>query len=95
MAIDIHFSADQVYWSDIIKRSISRAYVNGTDVEIVVQNAGLCEGIAVDWVSRLLFWTNSYHKRIEVSHLDGRDRCIVINSGLDSPRAIIADPKSR
>ena len=95
MATDIHFSADQVYWSDIIKRSISRAYVNGTDVEIVVQNAGLCEGIAVDWASRLLFWTNSYHKRIEVSHLDGRDRYIVINNGLDSPRAIVADPKSR
>lgn len=95
MAVDINFSASQVYWSDLDTNSIYRTTINANLVETVVQNAGLCEGIAVDWTSDLLFWTNSYNKRIEVSHLDGTDRCIIIKNGLDKPRAIVADPKSR
>jgi len=50
------------------------------------------DGLAVDWVARNLYWTDSGTDRIEVSRLNGSSRKILISDGLDEPRAIIVDP---
>ena len=50
------------------------------------------DGIAVDWLARNLYWTDSGTDRIEVSRLDGSSRKIIICDELDEPRAIIVDP---
>ena len=48
--------------------------------------------MAVDWVSRKLYWTDAGTNRIEVSNLDGSLRSLLIWSGLDRPRDIVVDP---
>ncbi len=52
------------------------------------------DGIAVDWLSRNLYWTDSGMDRIEVSRLNGSSRMCIISEGLDEPRAIVLDPNA-
>ncbi|KAM9189054.1 LOW QUALITY PROTEIN: low-density lipoprotein receptor-related protein 2 [Mergus octosetaceus] len=52
------------------------------------------DGLAVDWVGRHLYWTDSGTNRIEVAKLDGRYRKWLIFSLLDQPAAIAVNPKS-
>ena len=49
-------------------------------------------GLAVDWVTRKLYWTDAGTDRIEVSNLDGTMRTVLVWEGLDRPRDIIVDP---
>jgi hypothetical protein len=52
------------------------------------------DGLAVDWVSRNLYWCDKGWDTIEVSKLDGRYRKVLINTGLQEPRAITLDPRN-
>jgi len=46
----------------------------------------------VDWVHDKVFWTDSGTSRIEVCHLDGRMRRVVVWKHVDKPRAIAVHP---
>lgn len=50
------------------------------------------EGIAIDHVARLLFWTDSMRDTVEVSKLDGSYRRVLFDTDLVNPRAIVANP---
>ena len=50
-------------------------------------------GIAVDWIGRNLYWLDMRADKIEVSKLNGSYRSVLINSDIDSPRAIQVDPR--
>ena len=56
---------------------------------VEVQNP---DGIAVDWIARNLYWTDTGMDRIEVSRLNGSSRKVLISEGLREPRAIVVDP---
>lgn len=63
------------------------------DVQVVVTNEiKHPDGVAVDWVARNLYWTDTGTDRIEVSRLNGSSRKILISDHLDEPRAITLDP---
>lgn len=55
---------------------------------------GSPEGLAIDHLSRTVFWTDSVKDRIEVASLDGSQRRVLVDSELVNPRAIITDPAS-
>lgn len=50
------------------------------------------EGIALDHLGRVIFWTDSQLDRIEVARLDGSQRRVLFDTNLVNPRAIVADP---
>lgn len=50
------------------------------------------DGIAIDWIARNMYWTDTGTDRIEVARLNGTSRKILITENLDEPRAIILDP---
>jgi DNA-binding beta-propeller fold protein YncE len=52
-------------------------------------------GLAVDWVTRKLYWTDAGTNRIEVSNLDGSMRGLVVWEGLEKPRDIVVDPRGK
>ena len=54
---------------------------------------GTTEGLAVDWISRNLFWTDTGRDKIEVARLDGSSRKVIVSSNLDEPRAIAIYPR--
>lgn len=53
------------------------------------------ESIAVDWVGRNLYWTDSDLECIEVSTLDGRFRKVLLNTNVTSPRGLALDPRNQ
>ena len=50
------------------------------------------DGVAVDWVARNIYWTDTGTDRIEVARLNGSHRKVVISEKLLEPRAIVVDP---
>ena len=52
------------------------------------------DGVAIDWLGRNLYWTDTGMDRIEVSRLNGSARKVLIADNLDEPRAISLDPAS-
>jgi len=50
------------------------------------------DGIAIDWIARNLYWTDSGTDRIELSRLDGSSHKVLITEDLAEPRAIVLDP---
>ena len=52
------------------------------------------ESLAVDWVGRNLYWTDSVMENIEVAKLDGRFRKILMTKNITSPRGLALDPRN-
>lgn len=70
-----------------------RVNLDGSGMETVVsQGLRTTDGLAVDWVARNMYWTDTGRNTIEVSRLDGSARKILINNSLDEPRAIAVFP---
>ena len=49
-------------------------------------------GLAVDWVNKLIYWTDAQRQTIEVCDYHNTGRIVLINTGLSEPRAIVAEP---
>ena len=62
-------------------------------VAVWFSGLGSPEGIAIDWVSRLVFWTDSALKRLEVAKLDGSLRKVLLDKNIQNPRAIAVNPE--
>ena len=50
------------------------------------------ESVAVDWLSRNIYWTDSGYDRIEVANIDGGNRRVLFNNDLVNPRSVVVDP---
>ncbi len=50
------------------------------------------DGLAIDWIARNLYWTDTGTDRIEVARLNGTSRKVLVSENLDEPRAIVLDP---
>ena len=83
----------KVYFGEHSLGRIFRSDQNGLNMELVLSNVGKVEGIAIDWVGRLIYWTAFTSGRIEVARLDGTFRKILLNTELDYPRGMALDPE--
>ncbi|XP_013411103.1 prolow-density lipoprotein receptor-related protein 1 [Lingula anatina] len=96
VAIDFDWKEQMVYWSDVTVSgsNISKMSLNGTNVTQTLHKSTLKnpDGIAVDWVGRNLYWCDKTTDTIEVSKLNGMYRKILMNNGLQEPRAIEVFP---
>ena len=53
---------------------------------------GSPEGLAIDWASRNIYWTDSSSDTIEVANLDTKVRRVLFNTSLVNPRGIAVHP---
>ena len=91
--IDFHFNQSRIFWADLDAHKISRAFINGSQTEVIV-DVGVTypDGLAVDWVADNIYWTDSFLERIECSRLDGRYRKTLIWKNLTEPHSLALDP---
>ena len=61
---------------------------------VLVTEAGQPKGLAIDWVSRNLYWVDGLHATVSLVNIDSRLRRTVISSRVDKPEALAVDPDS-
>jgi len=84
-----------VFWSDVTERNIKRFRIDESNTTTIITGIGACVGLAVDWRTSQLYWTDTTYDTISVSDLDGKNQSLLISSDLDKPRAIALDLDSR
>ena len=93
--LNIHFIYfhSKIYWTDTTGRAIRRSNYDGSVEDTFIdRQMKFPEGLAIDWVSRNLFWTDSGKGTIEVINLDSRVRRILFDVFLGNPREIAVLP---
>jgi DNA-binding beta-propeller fold protein YncE len=50
------------------------------------------DGLAVDPVSKLVFYTDAGNHLIALMELDGSNHAVIVTKDIDKPRAIVPDP---
>jgi len=100
IAIDFDMHNNCLYWADIINDSIGRQCLDGNrEPEILVENdLSSIEGMALDWMSNVLYFVDGMQAKIEIIRTDidheGRMRRTILNSdSLKKPRGIAVHPK--
>ncbi|XP_030743400.1 low-density lipoprotein receptor-related protein 5 [Echinops telfairi] len=92
-ALDFDVASNHIYWTDVSLKTISRAFMNGSSVEHVIEfGLDYPEGMAVDWMGKNLYWADTGTNRIEVARLDGQFRQVLVWRDLDNPRSLALDP---
>ncbi|XP_041374230.1 low-density lipoprotein receptor-related protein 1-like [Gigantopelta aegis] len=91
-AIDFHAVSDYIYWVDSNSQSISRIKRDLTDRQKIIKDIHGVEGMAIDWISGSVYWTDRGHDMIGVSKLNGSNRYIVMHGDMEKPRSICLHP---
>ncbi|XP_037017740.2 low-density lipoprotein receptor-related protein 8 isoform X4 [Artibeus jamaicensis] len=97
VALDVEVATNRIYWCDLSYRKIYSAYMDKasdpTEQEVLIDDQlHSPEGLAVDWVHKHIYWTDSGNKTISVATVDGGRRCTLFSHDLSEPRAIAVDP---
>lgn len=92
VAIDVLASEGRLCWSDVRSKTISTSYINGSDSKTIVRKLSVPDGLAIDWIGRLVYFTDAGLNVIGVTDLEGRHTVMVVRENLDKPRAIAVDP---
>ncbi|XP_057402186.1 low-density lipoprotein receptor-related protein 8 isoform X11 [Balaenoptera acutorostrata] len=97
VALDVEVATNRIYWCDLSYRKIYSAYMDKasdpTEQEVLIdEQLHSPEGLAVDWVHKHIYWTDSGNKTISVATVDGGRRCTLFSHDLSEPRAIAVDP---
>ena len=87
MAIDINNK--KLYFED--NNAISSANLDGTGVEVILKNANIRK-MAIDWIGRRIFWTQSNRNGISVANLNGKERRLLIQTSPHKPFGLSVDP---
>ena len=66
--------------------------LDGTNKRTIVTSVQLPDGIAVDWISKNIYWTDDTAASIEVARVDGSNRRVLVNTDLYNPRGISVHP---
>ncbi|KAL9960479.1 hypothetical protein ACROYT_G033945 [Oculina patagonica] len=94
VAIDVDYSLGYIFWSDVTELNIKRANIDGSCITVIHNNIGVCEGLAVEWNTSQLYWTDKTNGTISVSDFEGNNKTILVSSNLDEPRGIVLDHDS-
>ncbi|KAG8125085.1 hypothetical protein E2320_020352, partial [Naja naja] len=73
IAVDFDYKEEFIYWIDSSRPNgsrINRMNLNGNDVK-VVHNTAVPNALAVDWVGKNLYWSDTEKRMIEVSKING------------------------
>ena len=92
-SVDIDIVTDEIYWTNRLEAKIYKAPMSGNQAPAEVINVNLVtpESIAIDWISRNIYWVDSGTRRIEVASLNGTSRRVLFSTNVVLPTSIAVD----
>ena len=91
-ALDFDPKTGLIYWTDVKSKTISRAYLNGSSQDTIVEfGLDFPKGVSVDWQARNLYWLDAEIGRLEMSRLDGSQRRVLIWQDVDNLNSMAVD----
>lgn len=97
-ALDIFYEKQLICWTEQTLGGIECITLNGTQISkptMTITGLEKPDGIAFDWLTSKIYWTDGEANRIEVANLDGRYKKVLFWTDLDQPRAIALVPSRR
>lgn len=93
IAIALDVLRGKMYWTEAApgQASISRANLDGSNVEQIVVGLDNPSGIAVDMLRRKVYWTDIGTRRIQRANLDGTQVEDLVMAAVMEPRRIALD----
>ncbi|XP_030828965.1 uncharacterized protein LOC593350 [Strongylocentrotus purpuratus] len=96
VAIAVDLEDGIVFFSDLGMKGIGMATLrDGAPVKIITGGVRAVQGLAVDWMTKHLYWTDHARGTIEVSKYDGSYRTTLIKDDVIKPRSIAIDPERK
>lgn len=95
VVLDYHYRRNWLYIADVNLDIIRRVNLKNLTESKVIINTKLAtpNGISVDWIADNIYWSDSDHRIIEVSRLDGSCRKSILSDDMGDPRSLIVHPK--
>jgi DNA-binding beta-propeller fold protein YncE len=86
----------KVYWTDLVRASLARANLDGSDVQDIVREGGDADptGVAVAPRAGYVYWSDDHLGGIRRAHLDGTSPEEVVTAKAEIPFAIQLDEAS-
>ncbi|XP_034246865.1 LOW QUALITY PROTEIN: low-density lipoprotein receptor-related protein 4 [Thrips palmi] len=92
VAVDADKETGEIYTSDTVESSITRAAPGGDSGHPIVSSGiDTPYGLAVDSVGKKIYWTDSGRRIIEVAELTGKNRKVLVWEDLRNPCALALD----
>ncbi|XP_062920039.1 low-density lipoprotein receptor-related protein 8 isoform X2 [Mobula hypostoma] len=97
VSLDVDVEENKIYWIDLYYKVIYSAPLDkgsdsGQHIRLIDQDLQIPECLAIDWIHKNIYWTDSGSSSISVATTDGTKRKTLINTELENPRAIAVDP---
>ena len=98
MSLDFSSDKNLVYWSN--KKEIKQLSLQTGISEVIpfhhndYSSVPFPEGLAVDWISGKLYWTDAKRDAIYVGDLSNARKMTIIEGKIDSPKAIVVSPSN-
>ena len=90
--LDYDAKTNMIYFSDITRDNISRFSLSDRKMKVLVKSVKNADGIAVDWLGRNLYWTDSDRREVAVAMLNGSFKKVLFSKDVARPRAIVLHP---
>ena len=78
-----------LYYAELYPGIIRRSRLNGTEAETIANGVYYANRLAIDYLTRNIYFTDSSRNRIDVATLDGKHRSMLIYT--PSPEDIALD----
>uniref|UniRef100_A0A7M4EJS2 Low-density lipoprotein receptor-related protein 1B n=1 Tax=Crocodylus porosus TaxID=8502 RepID=A0A7M4EJS2_CROPO len=95
LLINFDYREEFIYWIDSSRPNgsrINRMCLNGSDIK-VVHNTAVPNALAVDWIGKNLYWSDTEKRIIEVSKLNGLYPTVLVSKRVKFPRDLSLDPQ--
>ncbi|XP_057562221.1 pro-epidermal growth factor isoform X2 [Hippopotamus amphibius kiboko] len=91
---DFYYNGERIYWVDLERQLLQRAFLNGTRPEKVCDIEKNVSGMAINWIDEELIWSNQQEGIITVTDMKGNNSRVLL-SALKYPANIAVDPVER
>lgn len=98
VSLSLDFFANQIYYVDAQQKAILRIYLstfsNGITTETIIEHGlGKPEAVAIDWISKNIYWSDSELGRIEVARQNGSFRRVLMDDASRKPHSLVLSPQ--